>query len=158
MSFDRHMFDDFRPYIFKTTDGGRIGPTSRATCRRKRTCSRSRGSEEHEPALRRHHELGLFASYNGGKDWFALNLKNLPNVAVHDILVHPRENDLILATHGRSIWIFDDATAIQQMTPQILSSNAHLFPVRRRCDTRVALRVTALATKCSPVQIRRQVR
>ena len=40
-------------------------------------------------------ELGLFASYNGGKDWLPLNLKNLPNVAIHDILVHPRENDLI---------------------------------------------------------------
>jgi hypothetical protein len=57
-------------------------------------------------------------------------LKNLPNVSVHDIIVHPRENDLILATHGRSIWIFDDATPIQQMTPRILSSNAYLFSVR----------------------------
>jgi hypothetical protein len=72
----------------------------------------------------------LFASYSGGKEWMPLNLKNLPNVSVHDILVHPRENDLILATHGRSIWIFDDATPIQQMTPAILNSNAHLFSVR----------------------------
>ena len=75
-------------------------------------------------------ELGLFASYSGGKEWMPLNLKNLPNVSVHDILIHPRENDLILATHGRSIWIFDDATAIQQMTTQILNSNAYLFSVR----------------------------
>jgi hypothetical protein len=75
-------------------------------------------------------ELGLFASYNGGREWIALNLKNLPNVSVHDILVHPRENDLILATHGRSIWILDDASPIQQMTSAILNSNAHLFPVR----------------------------
>jgi hypothetical protein len=59
-----------------------------------------------------------------------LNLKNLPNVAVHDIVIHPRENDLILATHGRSLWIFDDATVIQQMTPQILDTSAHLFTVR----------------------------
>jgi hypothetical protein len=59
-----------------------------------------------------------------------LNLKNLPNVAVHDILIHPRENDLILATHGRSIWIFDDATAIQRMNQQILESSAYLFPIR----------------------------
>ena len=56
-----------------------------------------------------------------------MNLKNLPNVAIHDIFVHPRENDLILATHGRSLWIFDDATVIQQLTPQILDGNAHLF-------------------------------
>jgi hypothetical protein len=74
--------------------------------------------------------LGLFVSYTGGKDWLPLNLKNLPNVAVHDILVHPRENDLILATHGRSIWILDDATAIQRMNQQILSSSAFLFPIR----------------------------
>ncbi|HXR99588.1 MAG TPA: hypothetical protein VN724_03430, partial [Pyrinomonadaceae bacterium] len=70
-----------------------------------------------------------------------LNLKNLPNVSVHDILVHPRENDLILATHGRSIWIFDDVTPIQQMTPQILSSNAYLFSVRP------ALRFTSRFTR-----------
>src|ERR1044072_7890662 len=57
-------------------------------------------------------------------------MKNLPNVAVHDILLHPRENDLSLATHGRSIWIFDDATPIQQMNQQILDSTAHLFPIR----------------------------
>jgi hypothetical protein len=70
-----------------------------------------------------------------------LNLKNLPNVSVHDIVVHPRENDLILATHGRSIWIFDDATVIQQMTQQILDSNAHLFSVRP------ALRYTSRFTR-----------
>ena len=75
-------------------------------------------------------ELGLFASYSGGREWVPLNLKNLPNVSVHDIVVHPRENDLILATHGRSVFIYDDATPIQRMTPAILGSNAHLFPVR----------------------------
>ncbi|HZI88426.1 MAG TPA: hypothetical protein VFD48_16455, partial [Pyrinomonadaceae bacterium] len=52
------------------------------------------------------------------------------NVSVHDILVHPRENDLILATHGRSVWIFDDAAPIQMMTPAILNGDGHLFPVR----------------------------
>src|ERR1044072_7908028 len=57
-------------------------------------------------------------------------MKNLPNVAVHDILLHPRENDLILATHGRSIWILDDASPIQQMNQQILDSTAFLFPIR----------------------------
>ena len=55
-------------------------------------------------------ELGLYASYDTGKTWSSLHGKNLPTVAVHDILVHPRENDLILATHGRALWILDDAT------------------------------------------------
>src|SRR6185503_11320686 len=55
---------------------------------------------------------------------------NLPNVSVHDVLVHPRDNDLILATHGRSLFVFDDATPIQQLTADILKQDAHLFSVR----------------------------
>ncbi len=75
-------------------------------------------------------ELGLYASYDGGRNWIELNLKNLPRVAVHDIVIHPRDNDLILATHGRSLWIFDDAAPIQQMSDTILQSPTHLFNVR----------------------------
>ncbi|MDQ3684769.1 MAG: phage scaffolding protein, partial [Acidobacteriota bacterium] len=75
-------------------------------------------------------ELGLFVSYTGGNSWARLGMKNLPHVAVHDIIIHPRENDLILGTHGRSIWIFDDATPIQQMTSSIAGGDAHLFDVR----------------------------
>ena len=130
VSFDRHMFDDFRPYIFKTTDAGRTWTNISSNLPAKAYVQVIREDPKNTNLLYAGTELGLFASYNGGKDWLALNLKNLPNVAIHDIVIHPRENDLILATHGRSIWIFDDATAIQQMTPQILNSNAHLFSVR----------------------------
>ncbi len=137
VSFDRHMFDDFRPYIFKTTDAGRSWTNISSNLPAKAYVQVIREDPKNTNLLYAGTELGLFASYNGGKDWLALNLKNLPNVAIHDIVIHPRENDLILATHGRSIWIFDDATAIQQMTPQIINSNAHLFAVRP------ALRYTA---------------
>src|SRR6185436_2329699 len=130
VAFDRHMLDDFRPYIFKTVDGGKTWTNISGNLPAKAYVQVVREDPKNTNLLYAGTELGLFVSYNGGQDWFALNLKNLPNVAVHDIIVHPRDNDLILATHGRSIWIFDDATAIQQMTPQILSSNAHLFPVR----------------------------
>jgi hypothetical protein len=60
---------------------------------------------------------------------------------VHDIVVHPRDNDLIIATHGRSVWILDDATAIQQMNEQVAASDAHLF------DVRPALRHTTRFTR-----------
>jgi len=59
-----------------------------------------------------------------------MHLKNLPPVAVRDILIHPRENDLILATHGRSIWILDDASPLQQMNAQVVEESAHLFGMR----------------------------
>jgi photosystem II stability/assembly factor-like uncharacterized protein len=130
VAFDRHMFDDFRPYIYKTTDSGKSWTNISGNLPAKAYVQVVREDPKNRNLLYAGTELGLFASYSGGKEWMSLNLKNLPNVAVHDILVHPRENDLILATHGRSIWIFDDATPIQQMTPAILNSNAHLFSVR----------------------------
>src|SRR5882672_10762107 len=130
VAFDRHMFDDFHPYIFKTTDGGKSWQSVAGNLPPKAYVQVVREDPKNSKLLYAGTELGLFASYNGGGDWIALNLKNLPNVSVHDILVHPRENDLILATHGRSVWIFDDAAPIQQMNSAILSSNAHLFPVR----------------------------
>ena len=130
VAFDRHMLDDFRPYIFKTTDAGKSWTNISGNLPAKAYVQVVREDPKNRDLLYAGTELGLFASYNNGKEWIPLNLKNLPNVSVHDILIHPRENDLILATHGRSIWIFDDATAIQQMTPQILSSNAYLFSVR----------------------------
>jgi photosystem II stability/assembly factor-like uncharacterized protein len=130
IAFDRHMFDDFHPYLFKTTDGGKSWTNISGTLPAKAYVQVVREDPKNTNLLYAGTELGLFASYNGGNHWLALNLKNLPNVAVHDILVHPRENDLILATHGRSIWIFDDATPIQRLNQQILDSSAYLFPIR----------------------------
>ncbi|HEY3581463.1 MAG TPA: hypothetical protein VGK82_12995 [Pyrinomonadaceae bacterium] len=130
VAFDRHMFDDFRPYILKTTDGGKSWTNISGNLPAKAYVQVVREDPKNTNLLYAGTELGLFASYNGGKDWLHLNLKNLPNVSVHDIFVHPRENDLILATHGRSLWIFDDATPLQRMNQQILDSNAYLFPIR----------------------------
>jgi hypothetical protein len=130
VAFDRHMFDDFRPYIFKTGDGGKSWHNVAGNLPPKAYVQVVREDPRNTNLLYAGTELGLFASYNGGKEWIALNLKNLPNVSVHDILIHPRENDLIVATHGRSIWILDDASPIQQMTSAILNSHAHLFSVR----------------------------
>ena len=130
VAFDRHMFDDFRPYIFKTTNGGKSWSPIAGNLPAKAYVQVVREDPKNQAVLYAGTEIGLFVSYNGGKEWIPLNLKNMPNVAVHDIVVHPRENDLIVATHGRSLWIFDDATPIQRMTSAIINSNAHIFPVR----------------------------
>ncbi|MFN2514937.1 MAG: hypothetical protein ABR556_01880 [Pyrinomonadaceae bacterium] len=130
VAFDRHMLDDFRPYIFKTGDGGRTWSNIAGNLPSKAYVQVVREDPKNPSLLYAGTEIGLFASFTGGREWIRLNLKNLPNVSVHDIAVHPRENDLILGTHGRSVWIFDDAAPIQQMTATILSSDAHLFPIR----------------------------
>jgi photosystem II stability/assembly factor-like uncharacterized protein len=130
VAFDRHMFDDFRPYVFKTTNAGKTWAAIAGNLPPTAYVHVVREDPKNPNLLYAGTELGLFASYTGGKDWFPLNLKNLPNVPIDDLIVHSRDNDLILATHGRSIMIFDDATPIQQMNPEVLNSNAHLFPVR----------------------------
>ena len=136
---NRHMLDDFRPTFLEPRTAA-IWNNITGTCRPMLICSRARRSEDPN-LLYAGTELGLFASYNGGKEWIRLNLKNLPHVAIHDIKIHPRENDLILATHGRSLWILDDASPIQQMTSELLTRDAHLFPVRP------ALRFTSRFTR-----------
>ena len=74
-------------------------------------------------------EFGLFASTDGGKTWNRF-MNNMPTARVDDILVHPRDNDLIVATHARSVWIADDITALQQATAEARAQDAVLFDIR----------------------------
>src|SRR5258708_35077815 len=72
---------------------------------------------------------------------------NLPTVPVVDIAIHPRDNDLVLATLGRSIWILDYRGAIEQMTDAILSEDLHVFDTRAATEWRVANRSGATGHK-----------
>jgi photosystem II stability/assembly factor-like uncharacterized protein len=129
-AFDRHMFDDFRPYLFKTTDFGKTWRSVSGNLPEKAYVHVVREDPRNARLLYAGTELGLFVSHDEGARWTALRLKNLPAVSVHDLLVHPRDNDLILGTHGRGLWIFDDATPIQQLSSWVLEGAVHLFPVR----------------------------
>lgn len=130
VAFDRHMFDDFRPHLFRTTDFGETWVSLGAGLPAKGYVHVVREDPRNPNLIYVGTELGLYASWSGGRDFARLHLKNLPSVAVHDILVHPRQNDLILGTHGRSLMIFDDATPLQAMTSEIAATRAHLFPAR----------------------------
>ncbi|MBI3473237.1 MAG: hypothetical protein HY013_17920, partial [Candidatus Solibacter usitatus] len=129
-AFDRHLLDDFRPLVFKTTDRGQTWTNISGNLPPKAYVQIVREDPKNPNLLYAGTELGLYASWTGGSQWSPLFLKNLPKVAVHDIVIHPRENDLILATHGRSILILDDAAPVQQMTAGIAASEAHLFDIR----------------------------
>ena len=130
VSFDRHMFDDFQPYIWKTTDFG-------ATWKRM-----DNGLAEHawvwvvreDPVnpdlLYAGTELGLYASFDAGTTWRELDLGDLPTVPVQDVLIHPREHDLLLGTHGRAMWMLDDSTPLRQWNAVAADAPAHLFDVR----------------------------
>jgi hypothetical protein len=74
-------------------------------------------------------EFALFASLDGGKSWHRMK-GGMPTVPVHDLVIHPRERDLVVGTHGRSIFIFDDISSLETTTPEVFAKQAHLFDVR----------------------------
>ncbi len=130
VAFERRMMDDLRPYVFKTTDFGRTWVNITGNLPPTAYVQVVREDPRNANLLYAGTELGLYASWTGGTTWTRLHLKNFPSVAVHEVLVHPRDNDLVLATHGRSLWVLDDATPLQQMSADIAARGAHLFPMR----------------------------
>ena len=124
-AFDRHTFGDMTPHVFKTTDFGEnwtpiVTPASGvrgyAHVIKEDTVSRR--------LLFLGTEFGLWISLDGGQQWAQYKGGDFPNVPVRDIVVHPRESDLVLATHGRGIWIVDDISPLRQLTPEILAKDA----------------------------------
>lgn len=140
VAFDRHMFDDMHPYLFKTKDGGKSWTKLGDGIPGNAFVWVIREDPRNADVLYAGTELGLFASWDAGAHWSAFGLKNLPNVAVRDVFVQKGQNDILLATHGRGLWILDDATPVQQLA-QASAHAAFLFPVR------TALRYSIRATR-----------
>jgi photosystem II stability/assembly factor-like uncharacterized protein len=130
VAYDRHMFDDFASHIFKTTDFGRTWADVSDNLPNGAYVHVVREDPRVPSLVYAGTEIGMFVSRNGGGKWERAHLKNLPAVAVHDILVHPVMNDLIIATHGRGIWILDDATPLQRMDARVRDTRTELFDVR----------------------------
>jgi photosystem II stability/assembly factor-like uncharacterized protein len=123
--FDRHSFGDMNPYAFKTTDFGQTWTPVVAPGSRVRGYAHViKEDTESQHLLFLGTEFGLWISLDGGKQWAQYKGAEFPNVAVRDIVVHPRESDLILATHGRGIWIVDDISPLRQLTADILTKDA----------------------------------
>ena len=127
-TFDGHMSGDMKTYIFKTADYGKTWQQFSGD-----------GINGYAHVVRQDlvdanllfvgTELGLFLSLDGGAHW-AQFTGNLPNVAVRDVVVHPRDGDLLIATHGRGIYVLDDLTPIRKMTPEVLDADAAFLEAR----------------------------
>ncbi len=127
VTFDGHRSDDFKPYVYVTEDFGENWTS--ITNNLPSPANVIREHPKNQNLLLAGTEFGLFVSFNRGASWMRFK-SNLPTVPVDDIQIHPRENDLILATHGRSIWVLDDMTPLQQMSDSIAASDAQLFDLR----------------------------
>jgi len=126
LSFDGHRSDDFRPYVFKTTDFGKTWMPLTAGLPDNGSVYVIREDLKNKNLLFLGTEFAVFFSINGGANWFPLNL-NMPTVAFHDLIIHPRDNDLIAGTHGRGIWILDDISPLQQAAAEVLAADVHVF-------------------------------
>lgn len=128
VTVDGHRSDDHKPYVYLTKDYGATW-TSVAGNLPLANVNVIREDAKNKNLLFAGMEYGLYVSLNGGGEWKKF-MTGLPTVRVDDILIHPRDNDLIAGTHGRGIWICDDISALQQLNEKVLASNAHLFDVR----------------------------
>ena len=124
VAVDRHKLDDFKPYIFKTTDLGKTwaaivnGIPEGAYVHAVREDPKKRG------LLYAGTELGVFVSFDSGTHWQPLQL-NLPVSPIHDLVV--KDDDLVAATHGRSFWVLDDVTPLRQVTTQSAQADTILY-------------------------------
>jgi photosystem II stability/assembly factor-like uncharacterized protein len=132
-AFDRHTFGDMQPYVFRTDDFGKtwtplVNPQD---VKGIRGYAHVIKEDVLKPDLLfLGTEFGLYVSIDRGKSWAQFKGGRFPAVAVRDLVVQPRDNDLVLATHGRGIWIIDDITPWRALTPELLPQEAAFVSAR----------------------------
>ena len=138
-TFDGHKDNLFRPFVVRSDDYGLtwrdvtgdlpgFGPTRSVAVHPRNGDLVFVGTE-----------FGVFFSTVGGAQWLPLGT-GLPTVAVHGMVVHPRENDLVLGTHGRGFWVLDDVGLLAELTPDVAGGHSHLATPRRATQIRDANR------------------
>ena len=130
---DRHAYGDMQPYLYRTADYGRtwqplVGPGTAGVRGYAHVIKEDR---ENPNILFMGTEFGLFVSIDAGRTWAQFKPNNFPDgVAVRDLALQDREDDLAIATHGRGIWVIDDISPLRKLTPATLASTAALIPGR----------------------------
>jgi photosystem II stability/assembly factor-like uncharacterized protein len=129
VSFTGYRRDDFKPFLYKTTDYGETWVSIASNL-----------PGEPINVIREHHrnpdllfvgtDFGVYVSIDGGKIWSRMK-NNMPTQPVHDLALHPRENELVVATHGRGIFIAD-ISPLEELTPDVLGKDIYLFDVKSK--------------------------
>lgn len=129
VAVDGHRSNDLRPYVFVTHDYGQTFQSISNDLPVQGNVLVIREDPVNRDLLFAGTEFGLHVSRDGGKHWGKF-MNNFPTVRTDDILIHPRDGDLIVATHGRGIHIADDITPLQQFTPEVAVQDVYLFQPR----------------------------
>ena len=128
VTFDNHREGDMKPYVYKSTDYGQSF-VSLSDENIEGYCFKVIQDLVKPELLFLGTEFGLYASIDEGENWSRIK-GNFPKVAVHEMVIHPREHDLVLATHGRGILIIDDLTPLRALSEEMLDEDLVFLPSR----------------------------
>ena len=128
--FDNHQNGDFKPYVLKSADRGKSWTNIGGGLPERGTAYTIAVDHELADLLFVGTEFGLFATRDGGQHWHPLK-NGMPPIAVRDLEIQRRENDLVVGTFGRGIYILDDYTPLRHATPELLGKPAAILPIKK---------------------------
>jgi len=128
VAIDGHRTGNYHPHLYRTGDGGKTWQSVAGNLPDGGPVKVVREDPKNPNLLFAGTEFALWASLDRGGRWAKLG--RLPTVAIDDILIQPRDLDLLAATHGRSIYVLDDIRPLEELTPEVQTKDAHLFTIR----------------------------
>lgn len=128
VAFENHQNADFKPYLFKSTDAGRTWTSIKSNLPPNWPVWSIAEDHVNPKLLFVGTEFGLFFTVDGGQKWIQMR-GGLPTIQMRDLVIQRRENDLVVGTFGRGIYILDNYTPLRSVTPEMLKNDA-LFPVK----------------------------
>ncbi|MGD2294410.1 MAG: glycosyl hydrolase [Candidatus Aminicenantes bacterium] len=128
-AFNNHKNGDFRPYVLKSTDAGKTWTSISSNLPERGSVYALAEDFVKKDLLFAGTEFGLFVTLDGGENWKQLK-SGLPTVAVRDIAIQKRENDVVLGTFGRGFYILDDYSPLRFLTKEVMDKEGYIFPVK----------------------------
>ncbi len=128
-AFDNHKNGDFKPYILKSTDRGATWTSITGDLPQRGTVYSLAQDHVDPDLIFAGTEFGAYFTTDGGRKW--VRISGLPTIQVRDLAIQRRENDLVLGTFGRGIWILDDYSLLRRLRPEALERESALFPTKQ---------------------------
>jgi photosystem II stability/assembly factor-like uncharacterized protein len=130
ISLDGHRMDDMTPCVMVTNDFGKTWSEITTNLPQSHSVMVVREDDKNENVLYCGTESAMYVSLDKGATWVKMHGTKLPTVPIYDIKQHQRDRDLVIATHGRSVWVLDNANWIGEATSEVLAKALHLFSLR----------------------------